>query len=394
MYSIKPLEKVKSIRSQVLDLLRFPLAIIIVTDHVFCFTSLTVRGTTYDLSEYDIYMSICAFIKAFFYGHSVPIYFFIAGYVFFLGINLDTPTYIRKLKNRFRSLLVPYVVWNTLAIIMKLLQYLPCLHSFFPNCNYHDLNLNIGSILSCLWADNGELFNIEQPIAAFDPIDFPLWFVRNLIIIVVLTPLINFCYKKFGFALPTISGILWFVCPNLLGEFTYRYITAIFFFSLGGFFSFRGYDMIEEFKKYKIISYILYPMASLILLITFYMGMWGPEEILSGFGGNSLVYLKNLSVFIGLFFAYNLSAWLVKNRGTVSSKILSTSSFFIYAGHALFLQYILRSLTLVFPPMSQFNTLVVFVMTDGILCIGLLGIYIFMKSHSPKMLSVFTGGRL
>lgn len=83
------MDKTKSLRSQALDLLRFPLACVVVTIHIFAGTTFSMHGVVTDLQEYGCLMAAISFCKAFLAGQSVPIYFFIAGYVFFSWYYAD-----------------------------------------------------------------------------------------------------------------------------------------------------------------------------------------------------------------------------------------------------------------------------------------------------------------
>ena len=93
------------LRSRSLDFLRYPLAMAVLVVHL--------------CNEHSEAMQYVPLLRratsSFIGGQSVPIYFFIAGYVFFLNTDLGKKEYRRKLRNRFHSLLVPYLSWNLLA---------------------------------------------------------------------------------------------------------------------------------------------------------------------------------------------------------------------------------------------------------------------------------------
>ena len=144
----------RNIRSEALNLLRFPLACVVVTIHLFNNYILVVQGVNYNLSDFPGFMSIALFARAFLHGVSVPVYFFIAGYVFFLGINLTMEKYWRKMQNRFKSLLIPYMLWNSLAILFFMIPYIPWLHSVFPNSDWNELHFTIKGILDSFWIYN------------------------------------------------------------------------------------------------------------------------------------------------------------------------------------------------------------------------------------------------
>lgn len=77
--------KPRILRQEALDLLRFPLAVIVVIAHTFSLDDVVASGITYKVSEYPLFGDVSIFIDAFLRGISVPIYFFISGYVFFVS---------------------------------------------------------------------------------------------------------------------------------------------------------------------------------------------------------------------------------------------------------------------------------------------------------------------
>ena len=77
----------KRMRSQTLDLLRFPLAVVVLLIHTFGVEGLGVNGRAFEPEQYPLFVVVRDAIEAFLGGQSVPVYFFISGYVFFLGVE-------------------------------------------------------------------------------------------------------------------------------------------------------------------------------------------------------------------------------------------------------------------------------------------------------------------
>ena len=108
----------ENLRSQSLDLLRFPLAVVILLIHIFSTDGITFQGKTLTFESYPLFLFVNRLIDAFLRGQSVPIYYFISGFVFFIGVKMTKDVYIRKFKNRTKSLLIPYLIWNIFAILL------------------------------------------------------------------------------------------------------------------------------------------------------------------------------------------------------------------------------------------------------------------------------------
>lgn len=369
--------------SQALNLLRFPLAIIIVTDHTFL-NSHIVGGVIDQLDNYSILFVVRSFIQSFFLGQSVPIYFFIAGYVFFLNIEFTRGTYCRKMCNRFKSLLVPYILWNMLAIVVALLSH--CIQVYMGE-DVGEIDLSFNSIARCFWNYDGSIIGKPREAVGY-PIDGPLWFVRGLILIAVFTPLINWCYKYTGCLLPLVSGIAWFFDADLGSPMFASVITSLFFFSWGGYISFKQKDIVKEFARIRIPSALCYIVSGLILL-GINLSYPLPDVII-----DRAVYIKNFTIFMGLFCAFNISVSLIEKCNFKPRELLSKASFFVYAAHSIVLGYVFRAFVLVLPPVSEFNVMAAFTLTDIALCVGLTGLYIWMHRYMPGILRLFTGGRL
>lgn len=104
--------------SKTIDLLKFVLIIGIVFIHVAPAT-LVIEGVYYGVnSEKSLFYYNSQFFSNVLGRISVPLFFFISGYLFFLDSKFDLQAYRKKIRSRKRSLLIPYLFWNTFTIIM------------------------------------------------------------------------------------------------------------------------------------------------------------------------------------------------------------------------------------------------------------------------------------
>ena len=114
----------------------------------------------------------------------VPIFFFISGYFFFANVKeFSVQVYLDKLSRRIRSLLVPYVCANLFMILCY-----ACIHYFAPNYinpeNFNILQYSLKDFIRAFWSIDGF------------PICYPLWYIRNLILIVLCSPVFYFLIKQ------------------------------------------------------------------------------------------------------------------------------------------------------------------------------------------------------
>ncbi len=105
---------------------------------------------------------------------AVPLFYAISGYLFFLNLNNKNILWA-KIKKRIMTLVVPYII----AAL-----FFPCFYiivSLIPSTARFFNSESISTIF------NLPVWNIFQSIF-YDPLAFHLWFLRDLIIIVALSP--------------------------------------------------------------------------------------------------------------------------------------------------------------------------------------------------------------
>ena len=349
------------------DLLRFPLAIVILVVHVFSVTGIP---TQYGTSHTQIFPVIQDFINAFVRGHSVPIFFFISGYVFFLGRDLTCSSYFKKLKTRFYSLFLPYTIWNAIALLIAI--------SVSINLN-RELNINIENVISCFWSCDGEIIGLPNSLGL--PINGPTWFLRDLMLVVIIAPLLNVLLKgnRGGFFM-TILFVL-YLCNNCgLDVMLPIPITSLFFFSFGAYISLNnGICTIKKFGKLSIFLYII--LGTIYLLFD------------SEIPNNYLNLLKGVKIFVGIFVAYNLAHRLLKTGCCKVNTFLASSSFFIYISHGIVYGPVLNLMFIIIQPETTFSMFIVYIMACLLIIAVLLVVYYVIKRHTPSLALIITGGR-
>lgn len=376
------------LRSQSLDLLRFPLAVVIVIIHTFNTNGFTLQGTSISVDNMPLFKEINYFIDGFIRGQSVPIYFFISGFVFFLGVELTKETYIRKLRNRMNTLLIPYIIWNIIPVLLALFKRLPCFSSFFPNIHKVQLDFSLSAILNNFWdaSKHGIFIQPELTTSANEivtnniyPIDVPLWFVRDLMIVVLCTPVLYWLLKRTRYYFVLALGTLWFALVYWdLGHIN-QLITAFFFFTWGAYMSVNKKDMLQEFGRFFNASILLYPSLALLYVLSVHCF---PEASAT---------IKRLNVFVGLFFAYNVAAWLLKRNVCKVSPFLASSSFFIYVAHTLICGDLVKLFFFIFRPTSEWGMLLIYTSAVVVTITSLLLVFYLLRRYAPSFLKVIAG---
>ncbi len=370
------------LRSQTLDLLRFPLAVVIVLIHVFTACGFMGGAGVAEVSAHPLLVAACRFVNAFFKGQSVPVYFFISGYVFFLGIELTKDGYIRKLRNRVKSLLVPYLVWNLAAVLLLAVKFLP---SFHPRAELaRTFVFSWHGFLSAFWIYDCSLIRETLSGAVVTgrgpyPADYPLWFLRDLMIVAVLTPLIWHVIRLARHYAVILLGALWLLAGYFIGGHAYQMATALFFFSFGAYMSISRKDMLAEFGKWFRLSVIVYPLLGILYFVAEYRC---PEW------SRTVKYLNTLA---GLLFAYNLAAWLLRRGLCRVSPFLSSASFFIYVSHTLLYDYTNLFLRRLIGPSSDASFIVMYLLSAALTVVLLLSVFWVLRRFCPSVLKVVAG---
>lgn len=202
------------------------------------------------------------------------------------------------------------------------------------------------------------------------------WFVRDLFILVIVSPIIQFLLKKFKL------GFFILVCITYILKINIYFVSteALFFYVSG---LYWGY---YNFNLFKIIDKIKFSEVIIVWIFSFLWEFIGFDE------GNAIGSFTELSSCVLLL---KLSANIIKNEKIYNiANYLSGFSFFLYAIHMPLLSEYLKKLWIHFFPMKNgfFCLFEYFGVTILIVVIGT-GIGIVLKKICPKLFILLNGGR-
>lgn len=298
---------------------------------------------------------------------AVPLFFIISGYLFFLNIKYGfISEFLVKYKKRIYTLVLPYLFWSIFGVLFYLfLQTIPISKPFFTK----ELIKNY-SFTDLLYA------------VFCKPISYQLWFVRDLIVLVFLSPIIFWSLKKF-----TYFTLLLFLITWLIG---FDYIlfsnTALFFYTIGLFFSQKRINLKKlKLKKLYYVFTIVWIKLILCKTVLTYIG----------FENNwMLIILEKTSIFfgiLGIWFSYDK---LFENKDVSNLKIypISQYSFFLYAFHEPILTVFKKVLYFILGT-TELTSFIIYLSAPifTIFLVVLCGFY--LKTVSPRFYSLITGGR-
>lgn len=346
--------------SQIISLLRFPLMFMVLIVH----SGSLIKGSYPFL--YEIPKLLGDLI--------IPSYSFISGYLFFIKSPTFTiDNYKKNISRRTKTLLVPFLLWNLIPIFASIIvRIFRCL---LGKQNFSDVFHYISSVdwPNLFWDHHymdEQVYNMfGWPIKYTFTCDGPLWYMRDLIVICLFTPLIFWFIKK-----TRIWGLL---LMSLLYLFSiYPYVTiqfkTIYYFMIGAYFAINCKPMYFQ-PKY---NFIIILTAATLFILT-----------LLGFNKRPFEIFGFLSCFIlaKVFISYYEGSKLY-----ITINNLGRYAFFAYALHQISIIELIKQGLLKVTSISLLAYFFAPIITF-LLCSVL---YIILKKYSPKVLSLLVGGRI
>ncbi|MBP4137804.1 acyltransferase family protein [Flavobacterium geliluteum] len=131
---------------------------------------------------------------------AVPLFFSISGYLFFLNSRGELKEFILKFNKRLKTIVIPYLFWSIFCLLLFLImQSIPQLAIFFTN--KHVIDYTVSEFISSVF---------------INPIPYQLWFLRDLMILVVLSPILFYLIKKFSYFALVVFMVAWFLDFNFI----------------------------------------------------------------------------------------------------------------------------------------------------------------------------------
>lgn len=297
---------------------------------------------------------------------AVPLFFLISGYLFFLGFKNEKNEILNKIKKRFKTLVIPYLFWVLFGIVFYLaLQSFPQSQQFFTKKlikNYDLLD----------WF-NAVFVNI---------IPYQLWFLRDLIVMVFLSPIIYFVIKKANYFYLLILAPLWVLNQDNI-IFTSE---AIFFFSIGSYFAINKSTILE--KRDSNYAFVFFALWLVVLIIKTVLEQQYDKESIY------IIFLLKTSIIIGLFSVWTLYDSYKKRfpiNLSVFDKVIAFS-FFIYVFHEPLLTIIKKVLFKLLGT-NEVDYFIIYLASPIItLCMTVI-CGIVLKNSFPKIYKVINGNR-
>lgn len=375
-------------------MLRFPLAVLVVFIHSFGAEIDVERLHSCVFSGLAVYDYIRLFFSVVIARSAVPIFFIISGYLLFLKIEEYNKTvYISKLRKRWHSLVVTYFSWIVLLILWTLMFKVGgiLLHGkpWSGIMDYFQQNGYLHMLWdSSVWEERTTWLGIATHNSG--PVLLPFWYMRDLIIMVIISPAIYWLIKKIKFIfIILVLAIYTFdiKCSLISGTLA----CASLFFSMGAYFAIKKQDFTEALWKWR---HLICPIAILLMIYQTYSG--------SAMGGTMSLVIHPWLVIIQSFAIIIVASVLCRYQKVYeTNKKLARYSFFIYAFHPFILTYEIKAFKKIallvdnlIPISDTWYIMTLNYIAIPLVCVGIcIVIYRFMLKFMPNVLEVIVGER-
>jgi peptidoglycan/LPS O-acetylase OafA/YrhL len=384
----QPTTNNQHLQFETIDWLRFPLIICVVYIHSFGKPeTVNMQAIVYsNLSGMDIYniLRVCG-------SHVIThicnmCFFMFSGFLFFYNITeWNGKIYIKKLKNRIKTLLIPYILWNVITVFVRFARIIGKRiikggRDWDPLSNFINEIMEKGTWNIFwhynTWGDRTNVLGMATP--SLGPYSIPMWFLQTLIILSIFTPVIYIickklkCYGIIALGVLYYTGI-WFLLPGFG-------IGPLFFFGIGAYYSIHEKNMIIELRRYRALCYIITVIS--LALCVYYDGVKTQD------------YIYPIYILSGVICAVNIASYLVENKKIKKSDLLARVPFFVYAAHpVLILEFVGRIFDYTISSENVMGLIIRYFSVPLIAVMICVLIYCAMERLVPKTLKILSGNR-
>ena len=267
--------------------------------------------------------------------------------------KFENSSYSELIKRRIKSLVILYIFWNAAVLAFYLIvPHLPILGKFFIS----------GRLNNYQWYD---YILRSFGITEYYPIAFQFWFIRNLVIFVLLYPVFLWVIRRINWQILILGTLAMLFLPKYPFE-------GLSYFLIGGIIAIHKLTL-ESTRKY--LPFLALFFAAGVALYTIYL------------------WPMRISLLCGVLMCYHLASWCAKHEKIKQTLfMLAPSSIFVFAAHGLFSGTLRRLLQKLFMPQSSLSLIFFYFLSLTITIATMTALYFVLKKISPKILK-FTCGR-
>lgn len=355
------------LESQTIEWLRFPLIMCVLLIHTQLGNIMIQGQALVNQAEYPFFTHFSFLFSEEIARLAVPLFFFFSGFLFFRGSELTITSWFEKIRKRIKTLLVPYLIWNALYLLFYFLgeQVVPQMFSGrYPSIS----DTSLFNLVTWFWNRADGM-----------PLDQPLWFIRDLMVVNLFAYVIFRCIKRFRFDFLLFLGLLWLFDKDYFPVGVNP--VAFFFFSLGAYSKIMRIDLLKKIRTFGFLSLCVYLFIIVVLLFHCSedtLGLW---------------LLHSVGKLFGMVAVLWLTSSLIARFHWKENVFLSKSVFFLFAFHIVPLTLVIKFAFKVIPVYSEGTLLAIYLLSPAITAVVGLSLYALLKRYLPKLSVYLTGGR-
>lgn len=292
---------------------------------------------------------------------AVPMFFMLSGISFFK--DYDNKKYFKKIKSRLFTLVIPYLLWNTIWMLWQIFTS----YSFFAKFSTGEpYPLTFTSILKGIF---------------FYDCNMPFWFIFDIIIFTFAAPLVFLIVRNKHIGILAIIGL---TVASLFGiyipEAIFYYPMSVVFYLIGAiigyhFFEFASKNSSKPLKIASIIFLCAYILAKNII----------PQKLhIDNYLTQTVVYT------LAAFSLWNIVDIFIER---IKPRVIYKRSFAVYAMHLNIAIIILKTFSFCLPP-NPWLEIPKFVITVVLTLVIINCICSFFEKFSPGIYGLFMGNRI
>lgn len=357
----------ESRQSTLIKAMRFPLIVLVVFAHSLGFSNVEI---TPSLDGWNIFHFFSEMLSHNLARLAVCWFYAISGYFFFYNLKegeFGWKWISSKWKKRVRSLLIPYLFWNLLLVVVSILK-------------------TKAFALAGLGDDGGiEYIRSTGPLFWLwsGPINFPLYFMRDLMVMSLLSPLIYCIFRALKLKGSTVLLIVLFALyafTSWMPEQPGISFRSLVFFSTGALLGIYKINMLAICRKFR------WPAAIIAVVL-----------LCAATYANALPCHKPL---LYLFFPFGMMTFMnIIDRMIDNEKLcarlcgLASAVFFIYGAHEIFILGWTKGLFLRVFGDGLAGSWISYLFVPVVTLLVCLGLYWVFNKFMPRTLAFVSGGR-
>lgn len=355
--------------SDIIGVIRFPLCVGVVFIHA---TTVSIPDDLLvPISDSNPNLFIQLLITRILARIAVPLFFVMSGFLLYDESRLSWDKVREKWIGRFYSLAIPYFIWNSVVVGIQLVgQTWPATRPYFSGGTLQLNHLTPSALLNAYWGIGS------------GPANHPLWFLRDLIMLVLFSPVLRLGVRRLPLVVLPLTALCW------LGFFVEFY--PIEFISEGAllFFTLGLWLRIQPSERYE-----------RLLQRRRFMGLFGTCFLLLS-TAEAWLFLHNYPTFLlhkvnivyGVLTSYGMG--VIFSRIPRLKKVLlylAPVSYFIYLSHSQVILVIRKLTDRALHPSTNPALLVEFFALTLLTTGSLILLYAFLERYAPNLLSLLSG---